>query len=720
MNSINPVNMAEGFTQWKNGRYTTITFCVTEDCNLACKYCYMVGKNNKRKMTFETAKKIVDYVLESSLDNYEDAVSWDFIGGEPLLEMELIDKISDYIVAKSYILNHRWFHCHSFSFSTNGILYGSELIRKYIQKHYGHVWFGLSVDGTKIKHDRARVYKDGRGSYDDVAKNIPLWLSEFPGASTKATFSSDDLPYLKDSVIHLWDLGIHEVMANIVYEDVWKEGDVELFESQLKELADYIIDHQLWDKYKVAFFDVNTGLPVCREDLYKNRCGAGYKSLAFDCEGNIYPCIRFLDMCFPNKDKIIIGNIDTGINKDYLRSFAALDWISQSPAECNNCEYGSNCGWCEAYNFQESTNDTIFERTTYLCEMNKVNAKITDYLWRRYAEETGRTSPRAIVKASRTESKALRYIQFVLADDITPHCSYTTKSAGEIHKMSDEIVSAGLTYCHNHDLLPIFLDKTNHGLRKGKNVYYEIIDANRMGAGQIDSDVIEVLKPGYIVKVESRVANYIIQKENIHQIYDDLKCFYSTKYRINLFISDLDSWSESDIADYRSALIKVNQIIIDNYKNKRKIQLNVLTDRLNLIRPRDCGAGVSTVALAPNGKFYICPGFYFTDEKNFIGDIVNGIDEKKLRLCQREYSSVCRNCSITSCTRCLLLNKQSTREINTPGENQCKIQIANTEVSLMLRNKLLEKDLVMNKDMLYFTVPDYNDPLKWESVRKGV
>lgn len=713
----NTVNMAEGVNQWKKGKYTTVTFCVTEDCNLACKYCYMVGKNNKRRMTFETAKKIVDFVLESSLDNYEDAVSWDFIGGEPLLEMELIDKISDYIVAKSYLLNHKWFHCHSFNFSTNGILYGSELVRRYIQKHSGHVWFGLSVDGTKIKHDQARVYKDGRGSYDDVAKNIPLWLKEFPNAATKATFSSDDLPYLKDSIIHLWNLGIQDVMANIVYEDVWKEGDVELFESQLRELADYVIENNLWDKFKVAFFDVNVGLPVCKEDLYKNRCGAGYKSLAFDCDGNIYPCIRFLDMCFPNKDKIIIGNVETGINKDYLRSFAALDWISQSPSKCNNCECGSNCGWCEAYNFQESTNDTIFERTTYVCEMNKANAKVTDYLWRRYAEETGCTSPRAITKASRMDSKALRYIQFILADDITPHCSYAAKKTGTINTMSEELLKAGLMFCHNHDLLPIFLDKTNHGLTRDKNVYYEIIDANRTDLGQIDSQMIEILRPGYLVKSSSQIANYIIQKENIHQIIDDLKRFFSTKSRINLFIADLNLWNENDINEYKNVLIELHPLIIDHCVNKKKIQLNVLTDRLQLKNPRDCGAGVSTVSLAPNGKFYICPGFYFTNENNCIGDISHGIDENKLRLCHREFSSACRNCSVTNCNRCLLHNKYATREINTPGEIQCKIQIANTEASLLLRKKLVEQKLVSTNDVLDYTVPEYNDPLKWEGIR---
>ena len=39
-----------------------ITFIVTKDCQLACKYCYLVGKNNKERMSFEVAKKAIDYI----------------------------------------------------------------------------------------------------------------------------------------------------------------------------------------------------------------------------------------------------------------------------------------------------------------------------------------------------------------------------------------------------------------------------------------------------------------------------------------------------------------------------------------------------------------------------------------------------------------------------------------------------------------------------------
>lgn len=82
---------------WQNGTAKNITFIVTKDCQLACKYCYLVGKNSKERMTWEVAKAAIDYILDHEDEMKEESVVWDFIGGEPFLEIELIDKICDYL-----------------------------------------------------------------------------------------------------------------------------------------------------------------------------------------------------------------------------------------------------------------------------------------------------------------------------------------------------------------------------------------------------------------------------------------------------------------------------------------------------------------------------------------------------------------------------------------------------------------------------------------------
>lgn len=75
------------------------------------------------------------------------------------------------------------------------------------------------------------MYPNGKGSYEDVLRNVKLWISQIPGSkTTKAPYSNNDLKYLKDSVISLWEIGIDYVSANVVFEDVWDENAPLIFE----------------------------------------------------------------------------------------------------------------------------------------------------------------------------------------------------------------------------------------------------------------------------------------------------------------------------------------------------------------------------------------------------------------------------------------------------------------------------------------------------------
>ncbi len=65
-----------------------ITFSVTENCNLNCSYCYLPGKNTLNQMSFEVARKAIDYFLSNPRIFTEPGVMLDFIGGEPLLTID--------------------------------------------------------------------------------------------------------------------------------------------------------------------------------------------------------------------------------------------------------------------------------------------------------------------------------------------------------------------------------------------------------------------------------------------------------------------------------------------------------------------------------------------------------------------------------------------------------------------------------------------------------
>jgi uncharacterized protein len=373
---------------WEEGHARTITFVVTENCQLRCKYCYVHGKNNRNKMDIDVAKKTVEYLIRERGLFADTSIIFDFIGGEPFLEIELIDEISDYIKRRLFEEDHPWFNSYRFSFSTNGILYDDPRVQRYIEKNKTHVSVGITIDGTRKKHDLQRIYPDGRGSYDDVARNIPLWLEQFPSSGTKVTVAHEDLPLIKESVLHLWSMGIREVNINCVFENVWKEGDDHIFEDQLIQLADAIIDNDLYKDHYCSFFADYIGKPL---DISNNTnwCGSGRKMLAVDCEGNFYPCNRFLPFTMSGKRVRCVGNCYEGVDLNRLRPFFALDRLSQSPEKCITCEVASGCALCVGLNYDASDTDTIYQRATFICDMHKARCRANRYYWNKLFKKKG-------------------------------------------------------------------------------------------------------------------------------------------------------------------------------------------------------------------------------------------------------------------------------------------------------------------------------------------
>ena len=377
-------------TEWNEGLAKSITFIVTKDCQLACKYCYLVGKNSKERMTWEVAKCAIDYILAHEYDFNEESVVWDFIGGEPFLEIDLIERICDYLKTEMFRCNHHWFNSYRFSFSTNGINYHTEKVQDFIKKNHNHLSIGITIDGTKAKHDLNRIWKtkdvfspkpeEEKGSYDDVVKNIPLWLSQFPGAGTKVTISSADIPYICESVLHLYSLGIHEVNINVVFEDVWEEGDDKRFEEQLMQLADAIIDGEYYKDYACSFFSENIGKPLDKKLENQNWCGAG-RMLAVDANGIFYPCTRFAQYSLREKKAWMIGNVRDGIDKNKLRPFLCLDRCTQSKPECIDCEVASGCAWCQGENYDAAESPTAYQRSVAICKMHKARVRANNYYW---------------------------------------------------------------------------------------------------------------------------------------------------------------------------------------------------------------------------------------------------------------------------------------------------------------------------------------------------
>lgn len=147
--------------------------------------------------------------------------------------------------------------------------------------------------------------------------------------------------------------------------------------------------------------------------------------------------------------------------------------------------------------------------------------------------------------------------------------------------------------------------------------------------------------------------------------------------RLNIVITDLETFTDEELKRYDALLDGWAAVLKEEYLKGRTPQLNLLTDRMMLTKPNHCNAGVENITLAPNGKFYLCPAFYYSGEDESVGDLANGLYVKNQQLLCLDHAPLCRHCDAYHCRRCIWLNRKMTLEVNTPSHEQCVV--AHTE-----------------------------------------
>ena len=149
--------------------------------------------------------------------------------------------------------------------------------------------------------------------------------------------------------------------------------------------------------------------------------------------------------------------------------------------------------------------------------------------------------------------------------------------------------------------------------------------------------------------------------------------------------------------------------LVDMYKAGKAAQVNLLTDRLLLKEMNNCGAGDNSVTLTPNGKFYLCPAFYYGDEKQSVGDLSSGLNIKNPQLLRLDHAPICRQCDAYHCRRCIWMNGRLTMDANTPSHQQCVVTHVERNASRYLQQKLQEKGIQLSNSNEIAEI-DYLDP----------
>ena len=383
-------------TNFQKHQIADISFQITDDCNLCCSYCYQIHKG-KHIMPFEYAKSFIDLLLtpdqntKKYLNSLEStAVILNFIGGEPFLQINLIDKIITYFISQCIKLNHPWQYHHIISITSNGTLYKNNEVQNFIKKWKHILSLSISIDGNKLLHDSCRIFPDGSGSYDlaiSAVHDIDQKYSDYFTMGSKMTLSPQNIYYTKDAIINLINEGYQEIFANCIFEKGWNKKHAQIFYQQLKELSDYLIKNNLTNLI-ISLFDNRLFHPKKITDI-KNWCGGNGHMIAIDWKGDIYPCIRYMESSLGNDAKpVIIGNSEKGImnNKEYIKNAKMVQHVNrltQSPLSCLNCSIAEGCAWCQAYNYQHS-HGNINKRATYICIMHKARALANSYYWNSY------------------------------------------------------------------------------------------------------------------------------------------------------------------------------------------------------------------------------------------------------------------------------------------------------------------------------------------------
>lgn len=342
-------------------------------------------------MSFDVAKKFIDDLLSNKYDylNQDNTKGLivEFIGGEPFLEIELMTQIAEYLYNQMIMLNHPWLYYTYLNITSNGVLYNTPKVQEYF-KRFGYLThMGISIDGNKQLHDTCRVDINGNGSYDIAIASVKQYRKQFNrDTPTKMTLSPNNIQYLSDAILNLIKENYFEIHLNCAYESGWNVSHAKIMYYELKKVADYLIDNNLYNKIFISLFNEN-GFSKTPDSETQNWCGGTGDggNLALDYQGKLYPCIRYMSSSLNNKQEpIYIGDISHGIcitqkEKENFEKINNITRQSQSPDECLNCPISEDCGWCSAYNYEET--GSVNKRVTYICIMHQARSLANVYYW---------------------------------------------------------------------------------------------------------------------------------------------------------------------------------------------------------------------------------------------------------------------------------------------------------------------------------------------------
>ena len=349
-----------------------LTFVVTDKCNLRCRYCAygdMYGGYDARtdeNLSFDKAKHVLDYLFDiwtnASSMSAKRTVTIGFYGGEPLMNIELIKQIVE------YVSEHTFPHIEfQYNMTTNAMLLGK--CQDFLQQH--EVRLLISLDGTE-KDDCHRITTNGSGSFNYVFSQIKKLKETYPSYFEKCV-SFNSVLHSKSNVGRIIDFFEKEFGKSPMLSELTRQNVVDkaLFNDMFLNVQAAIKQSGRQDfiDKKLMYVSPNISALTSYLHRYTNETFKDYRSMFYGTHRySLIPtgtCIPFnrkmlvttngkIMVCEHIDHKYAVGKVDEkGVhldleeiaqryNEKYYNRITHLCKICYAQQNCTQCVFQTN------------------------------------------------------------------------------------------------------------------------------------------------------------------------------------------------------------------------------------------------------------------------------------------------------------------------------------------------------------------------------------------
>jgi uncharacterized protein len=311
---------------------------VTSKCNLACKYCYEYGEDRipeaaanpqPRFMSEEVARQSVDFAFREAGAGKHVQIT--FFGGETLLNFKVLERAVAYARERARELEKTV----DFSLTTNATLLRPEIIEWLAGNEVGVT---VSIDGGREEQDGARVFHNGKGSYDVVLPRIKALLAghRTRPIGARVTLTRQNLEVVRIyrhlvEEIGFWEVGFAPVTTSWQRDWAIEGSGYERMLEQFDTLAHEFKDAVLAGR-RHGFSNVRDTLQEIHKGMSKAYpCGAGFGLMGVATDGDVSLCHRFAGS--PGHE---LGSVSAGVDRVKQERFLEQHHISRK-TECSTC-----------------------------------------------------------------------------------------------------------------------------------------------------------------------------------------------------------------------------------------------------------------------------------------------------------------------------------------------------------------------------------------------